>query len=246
METRPYANLLSQNEWINFILSFAFNERQEWRATDIHEVTKYLNAFPMSDDHSYTFRVMKNLASKGILNAVKTWGDRPALTYRLTDVGITHFYTGEASVQKQVAAGIKHLKLFISDLEDALTRAGYPLDDNQRRVGYVGLRHYYEWLLLQGAKNNNSPSQLLQGAVNGYGKSINKAYFYQVYRELQPAYILDQSITDQGKARLNQLEHSLFNEIQYIKPLLDKMINAKKYIKHWITIQRENKKSDQP
>lgn len=239
MEPRPFANILSQNEWINYILSYAFSTRQSWKATDVHALAKYINAFPVNADHSYTFRVMKNLGAKGLLQTSKTWRDRPVLMYRLTDAGNTHFYTGDQAVQKQVMATIAHLKQFVSDLEKSIPGGHSTHEERALPGGYIGLRHYYEWLLLQGAKQGNSPAQLLS-AVNPYGKSIKKSYFYQVYSELQPALIVNQQLTHNGQIYLENLEQTLLLEIQKIKPLIDKMTNLPRYIKQWIKAKEEN------
>lgn len=236
-EQRPYANILSQNEWINYVVSYAFAERQSWKAHEIHDLVLFIDAFPISADDSYTSRVIKNLASKGILHPIKKWSDRPQLFYSLTDKGIIHFYTGEYSVQRAVLSTITFLETFILKFERDL-----PCIDQIGQIpmttgGYVGLRHYYEWLLLNGARKGLGTAELLKNR-SGYGKPINKAYFYQISRDLQNEYIINKTLSTKGVERLSDLEIILLNDIQNVKTILLKMSTVQKLVKQWI---KENK-----
>ncbi|MCR8987702.1 hypothetical protein NW801_22180 [Brevibacillus laterosporus] len=232
--SRPFANLLSQNEWLNYILSFAFSEKREWRPSTLHSLAKSLDFFPISDDDSYTFRIMKNLAAKDILQTVKIWRERPILLYRLTDVGEVHFYSGDYSVQKNVIASLRSIQKFLVDLERQLLNSGHVIEGEEQRGGYVSLRDYYEWLLLQGIAIGNSPSKIIGEANRKYGNSVKKSYFYQVYKELQPQFVYQNKVTGLGEKRLGRLEQTLLHELVSVKQSIQKMIDVQRPIAQWV------------
>ncbi|MCR8982431.1 hypothetical protein [Brevibacillus laterosporus] len=237
--SRPFANLLSQNEWLNYILSFAFSEKREWRPSTLHSLAKSLHCFPISEDDSYTFRVMKNLADKGILQTVKIWRERPILLYRLTDIGEVHFYSGDHSVQKNITASLRSIQKFLNDIEGHLHSSGHVTEEKGPR-GYLSLRDYYEWLLLQGTSMENSPSQILGAANKQYGKTVKKSYFYQVYKELQPDFVNESKLTILGQERLLVLEQTLLHEVGSVKQSIHEMLGINRQVKRWVkTYQSE-------
>ncbi|MBM7109685.1 hypothetical protein SAM19_03088 [Brevibacillus laterosporus] len=176
---------------------------------------------------------MKNLAAKDILQTVKIWRERPILLYRLTDIGEVHFYSGDYSVQKNVTASLRSIQTFLNDLEGHLHSSEHVIE-GKGRGGYLSLRDYYEWLLIQGTAIGNSPSQMLGAANRQYGNTVKKSYFYQVYKELQPDFVYENKLTILGQERLLVLEQTLLHELGSVKQSIQEMLDVKRQVKRWV------------
>ncbi|RNB80195.1 hypothetical protein EDM56_27700 [Brevibacillus fluminis] len=239
--TRPFANLLSLNEMIAYIMAHAFTLGQKWMAKDIYEIAKEMDAFPMSDNQTYVYRIMKNLAQKEILFMNQAWSttERPTLHYSLSAKGQVFFYSGQMSVMKTTPEKLKALQLFLADLESNLQAASAPPPSADEHVTtVVGVGDYYDWLLLRAAEVGRSPHAYKDFGAE-FGKPVNLSYLYKLHGELQEqGYLAGDWITTSGRLRQTELERALSREVQSAKNRLMRIEKTGVHVQAWLKSKR--------
>ncbi|MFI8716190.1 hypothetical protein [Brevibacillus brevis] len=235
---RPFANLISLNELVNLVMAHVFTIKRKWMAKDIYEISRALEVFPMSENPTYVYRIMKNLAQKEILLMESTWSttERPTLYYSVTGKGTIHFYSGEQAVIKTMPTRIRRLRHFLNDLEKKLSESQStpsPLSEDQNDF-IIGVADYYDWLLLRASLDGKSP-HTYKDLGEDFGKPVNLSYLYKLHEELEYiGYISGNWITSEGKEKLVNLEVALFAEVLKAKERITRLEKTESLVKGWI------------
>lgn len=241
---RPFANLISLNELVTFIMAHAFTLQKKWMAKDIYEIAKEMNTFPMSSNQTYVYRIMKGLAQKEILYMNQAWSttERPTLHYTVSDKGQVFFYTGERSVMKSLPEKVKALQHFLLDLERKLSIADSPAANRNEPVNtVVGVADYYDWLLLRAAEVGDSVHRYKDFGAQ-FGKPVNLSYLYKLHGDLQKqGYLAGEWITAAGKVKLAGLEDALSREVHAAKEKLKIMEKTESFVHSWLKNKRADK-----
>lgn len=241
---RPFANFITLNEVVNLVIAYAIGLQSKWMAKDIYAMVKELEAFPISGNQTYVYRIMKDLAKKDILYMHSSWStsQRPTLHYSVTDKGNVHFFTGEEAVIKRIPVKIQKVQHFLSDLAKNLngTDDTPPPHVNQESNSIIGVADYYDWLLLRAGSDGLSPYSL-KDMREEFGKPINMAYLYKLRGDLEKlGYLAGEWITPSGKVKLLQLEVALAQEVNLARDRIERLQQAETKISSWIRHNTRN------